>query len=289
MSGLTAERRFGVYEKALPPGSWEEMLDSAQEAGYDFVEMSVDESSDRLARLSWGPAERKAVLDAIRRVGPPIYSLCLSAHRRFGLGSRDVDVRLRAAQILDQALALASDVGARVVQVAGYHAYYEPTDPAARARYVDGLRHGAALAAQRGVMLGIENIDTTDMASGSDCLRLCTDVDSPWFRVYPDVGNFAVHGLDVTAELRRVASCAVGLHLKDARLGEPRRVPFGAGTVPFDSVFRELSRLPYAGPLTVEMWNDDPATAGPAAAAALTWLKDTMRRNSGAVAGKECA
>ena len=126
-------------------------------------------------------------------------------------------------------------------------------------------------------MLGVENIDTKDVASADDCLALCAEVDSPWFQVYPDVGNFAVHGLDVTAEVSRVAEVAVGLHLKDALLGEPRRVPFGSGLVPFDAVFARTAGLPYAGPLTVEMWNDDPATASQTAADALNWIKDTIR------------
>ena len=35
----------GVYEKAFPAEySWEQILTSAKQAGYDFVEMSIDES-----------------------------------------------------------------------------------------------------------------------------------------------------------------------------------------------------------------------------------------------------
>ena len=36
---------IGIYEKALPySGTWRERLAMAHEAGFDFVEMSVDES-----------------------------------------------------------------------------------------------------------------------------------------------------------------------------------------------------------------------------------------------------
>jgi L-ribulose-5-phosphate 3-epimerase len=42
----------GLYEKALPVGSsWEERLVSAAKAGYDFIDISIDESAMRLARL----------------------------------------------------------------------------------------------------------------------------------------------------------------------------------------------------------------------------------------------
>ena len=44
----------GLYEKALPPElSWEERLAAAGQAGYDFIDISIDESDERLARLDW--------------------------------------------------------------------------------------------------------------------------------------------------------------------------------------------------------------------------------------------
>ncbi|NTV38191.1 MAG: NAD(P)-binding protein, partial [Anaerolineales bacterium] len=71
---------------------------------------------------------------------------------------------------------------------------------------------------------------------------------SPWFQVYPDVGNLGEHGLDVLAELDRGRGHLVGIHVKDTRPGEPRRVPFGQGIVPFVDAFRKLAELRYAGP-----------------------------------------
>ncbi len=50
---------LGIYEKALPKHlSWPERLALAKACGFDFVEMSVDESDERLARLSWSKAQR---------------------------------------------------------------------------------------------------------------------------------------------------------------------------------------------------------------------------------------
>jgi predicted hexulose-6-phosphate isomerase len=268
-----SERRFGIYEKALRPAKWPEMLDDARSAGYDFVEMSIDESDERLARLKWSTAERRKLASACEEAGVPIYSICLSGHRRHGLGSADPAVRHRADRMLDQASGLAADLGIRLIQIAGYHAYYEPSDPLARMRYVAGLQAGLALAAQRGVMLAIENIDTVDTASAEDVLALVDEINSPWFQIYPDVGNFAVHGLDVPGNVGKVAPHAVGMHLKDARPGQPRRVAFGQGSVPWGRVFGVLGRSGYLGPLTVEMWNDDPDTATAQAADALTWIK----------------
>jgi predicted hexulose-6-phosphate isomerase len=269
-------RLFGIYEKALPSTSWADQLTTARDCGFDYVELSIDESDARLARLEWSPAQRKEAAAISRELAVPIFSICLSAHRRFGLGSSDPGVRARALQLLDDAVGFAADLGVRVVQIAGYHAYYEASDDGARDRYVDGLRWGAALAAQHGVMLAVENIDTSDMASADDVLELLDDVPSPWFQSYPDVGNFAVHALPVAANTTAVVPSAVGFHLKDARPGEPRRVPFGTGTVPFADVFRALAESRYRGPFTLEMWNDDSSTAAAVITDALLWIKDLM-------------
>jgi L-ribulose-5-phosphate 3-epimerase UlaE len=36
-------------------------------------------------------------------------------------------------------------------------------------------------------------------------------------------------------------------------------VPFGRGIVPFVDAFRKLAEMGYAGPVMLEMWNDDSA------------------------------
>ena len=43
---------LGLYEKSMPSElTWAERLQAAKDAGFDYVEMSVDESDARLARL----------------------------------------------------------------------------------------------------------------------------------------------------------------------------------------------------------------------------------------------
>ena len=43
---------LGLYEKAMPGNlTMAEKLTAAREAGYDYLEMSVDETDEKLARL----------------------------------------------------------------------------------------------------------------------------------------------------------------------------------------------------------------------------------------------
>lgn len=44
--------QLGLYEKAIPAGlSWDEKLEVARKLNYGYVELSIDETNDKLARL----------------------------------------------------------------------------------------------------------------------------------------------------------------------------------------------------------------------------------------------
>lgn len=269
--------RLGVYEKALPLAvTWSERLELARRLGFDYVELSIDESDARLARLDAGSAERREIRRATQDSGVPLFSLCLSAHRRHALGSASAATRERAHEIFEGAIDLAVELGARLIQVAGYYVYYEDETPASAERYVEGLDRALGYAARSGVMLGVENMDTLGLGSLTEGVRLLERLGSPWLQLYPDVGNLIERGFDPVAELDAARGHMVALHVKDARPGEPRRVPFGAGGVPFVPVFAGLAAVRYAGPVLVEMWNDDDADAPRTLADARTWVLARM-------------
>src|SRR5512139_2864649 len=139
----------GLYEKALPAElGWEERLAAAGQAGYDFVEISIDESDERLGRLDWSAAERSALRRSIENTGVRIMTMCLSGHRKYPLGSHSPELRRQGLEILRKAIAFAGDIGLRVVQVMGYDVFYEPSDGETRVNFIDGLRLGAVWAEQ---------------------------------------------------------------------------------------------------------------------------------------------
>jgi L-ribulose-5-phosphate 3-epimerase len=134
-------------------------------------------------------------------------------------------------------------------------------------------------------MLGVENMDTVGVASLREGLDLLDRVGSPWLQLYPDLGNLIERGHDPLAELDLARGRMVALHAKDARPGEPRRVPFGAGGVPFADAFARLSAGGYAGPVMVEMWNDDAPDAVQRLADARAWVAGRLREGGFDVAG----
>jgi len=256
-----ADIKLGIYEKALPHGlDWRGRLDAAGRLGFDFVEMSVDETDERLARLQWSLPERKAFREAVADSGVGVPSMCLSGHRRFPLGSRDPAVRQRADCIMRDAIRLSVDLGIRTIQLAGYDVYYEEGGEDTRAMFVDGLRHALDLAARENVMLAMEIMDHPLQSSIVKFLKLRAELRSPWFTVYPDLGNLSAWGNDVAGELELGIEQIVALHLKDTLAVTPdfpgkfKEVPFGEGCVDFAAAFRVLERLHYRGPFLVEMW-----------------------------------
>jgi L-ribulose-5-phosphate 3-epimerase len=247
----------GIYEKALPTDvSWEERLTLAAQAGYDFVEISVDESDARLERLYWPEQKRIALRRAIENTGVPIMTMCLSGHRKYPLGSASAETRERALDIFRRAVAFAADIGLRIVQVMGYDVFYEPANERTAARFMAGLEQGVRWAGEAGVMLGLENVDREFVDSVGKGMRFVRQINSPWFHLYPDVGNLVAAGYSPLEQLPLAQGHIVAVHVKDTLPGVVRGVPFEEGHVPFIETFRTLAEVGFSGPMTVEMWAD---------------------------------
>ena len=275
---------IGIYEKALPKDfDWPRRFAAAREAGYDFVEISIDETPERLARLEMPLAERLALHRAAREAGVALPSMCLSGHRKMPFGSADPALRAAAADLVRRAIDFALDTGIRVIQLAGYDVYYEAAVRETRGRFLDGLRAALELAARHQVMLAVEIMDTSFMNSITKYLALQRELNSPWFRVYPDLGNLSAWGNDVAAELAAGAGHIVGVHVKETRpvgpgfAGQFRDVPFGEGGVDFVHCFQSLRRIGYSGPWLVEMWTEKAVDPLAEIRRARQWVGERMR------------
>ena len=132
--------RLGLYEKAMPAGlDFKALLTGARDAGFDFMEISIDETEARLSRLDWTTAQRTALLAQMRDIGLPIRTMCLSGHRKYPLGSHDPEIRARGIEIFEKAVELSNDLGIRIIQLAGYDVYYEEGDEKTRGMFLENL------------------------------------------------------------------------------------------------------------------------------------------------------
>jgi L-ribulose-5-phosphate 3-epimerase len=272
---------IGVYEKAFPSDfSWEQILTSARQAGYDFVEMSIDESSERLDRLNWSHADRASLRQAIFDTDMPIWGMGVSAHRKFPLGSVSSELRQKGLDILYQSIELAADLGVKVIQIMGYDAFYEPSNTDTQARYLEGLRTGIDWASAAGVLLALENGDSLLVDSVEKAMRFVNTLNSPWFQVYPDIGNMTAAGYSPLEQLPLTEGHLVGVHVKDTRPGELRGVPLGQGAVKFQETFQLLAQMGFSGPYVMEMWAHLDPTGDPIGSATRSraildgWISD---------------
>lgn len=248
---------LGLYEKALPPElTWPERLTTAARIGYDFVEISIDDSDERIARLEWGAAERSALRDAVLSTGVQIKSLSLSAHRRFPLGSRSPSTRERGLDIFKKTIDFCCDTGIRFILVAGSDVYYEDSDEGTLNRFREGLHRGLEWASAAGVLLALENWDVPCADSVHKVMEYVHHFNSPWFQHYVDIGNLAFARYDVVSELDAGRGHYAAVHVKDTVPGQLRYVPVGEGVVPFVDAFARLAELDFQGPMVLELWTE---------------------------------
>lgn len=243
--------------------SWVKRLELAKELGFDFVEMSIDETDERLERLNWSDNKIVEVYQATLKTEIGIYSICLSGHRRFPFGSADPSKREKALGIMQKAVDLASKLGVRNIQLAGYDVYYEEKTDLSREYFIENLKKAVDMAAEKQIMLSIEIMDDPFINSLKKFKQIKKQINSPWLQVYPDIGNLSAWPEnDSGHELELGIENIVAIHLKDTVNvtkdfpGKFKEVPWGEGDVDFLGNLKTLKRLGYEGTFLMEMWSE---------------------------------
>ena len=250
---------IGLYEKAIPKTmSWSEKLLCAKDCNYDFLEISIDETEDKLSRLNWTKEQRREMLDLMRNLDLPIRSMCLSAHRKYPFGASDKAVRDRGMEIMEKAISFADDLGIRIIQLAGYDVYYEEGNEKSRERFIENLEKATKMAATRGILMGFETMETEFMNTTEKAMQYVNLIGSPYLGVYPDSGNLTnaslLYNKSVAEDLETGRGHIVAMHLKETLPGVFREVPFLTGHVDFEGVIRKARDLGVRRFVT-EMWD----------------------------------
>lgn len=254
---------LGLYEKAMPEElNWKEKLETAKATGYDFVEISIDETDEKLARLDWSKEERRELVDLMYQIGVPIRTMCLSGHRKYPIGSNDPKICARGMEIMEKAIQLADDLGIRIIQLAGYDVYYEESTSETVQRFGENLKKCERMAARAGIVLGFETMETEFMNTVEKAMRYVNKIDSPYLGVYPDMGNITnaakEYGTDVLEDIRTGTGHLDAVHLKETVPGVFREVRFGTGHVDFPSVIHETWKAGVRRYVTEFWYTGDP-------------------------------
>ena len=252
------KRPLGIYEKALPNDfTWLEKMQAAKQAGFDYIEISIDESDERLARLDWSDEKIEEIRSYMKETGIIIPSMCLSGHRRFPFGSKNKETRDKAFEIMEKGIILAQKLGVRVIQLATYDVYYEESDEETKVLFLEGMKKSVEMASHAGVILAMEIMDTPFVGTILRAMHYIKEIRSPYFKIYPDMGKLTQFSADVESEFELGISETVAIHVKETNPGVFKCVPFGEGTVRFTDIFKKLKDLNYTGMFLIEMWADN--------------------------------
>lgn len=239
---------LGLYEKSMPQNlTWREKLLTAKQAGYDFLEISIDETDEKLSRLDMTQEERMGLISIMNGIGMPVRTMCLSGHRKYPIGSNVPEVCDKGMEIMEKAIILAEDLGVRIIQLAGYDVYCEESSQETKARFLNNIKRATEIAARAGVMLGFETMETEFMNTVQKAMSYVKLVNSSYLCIYPDIGNITnaafTYGTDVLKDLQSGSGHLAAVHLKETIPGKFREIPFGTGHVNFEETIRKAWEL----------------------------------------------
>lgn len=250
---------IGLYEKAMRNTlTWKEKLQCAKECGYDYLEISIDATEEKINRIYMDTEEKREIMEAIFDTGIPIGSMSVSALTKYALGDPDQAVRDRGMEIAEKSIQLSSALGVRTVMIPGYDIYYGESTIETKRYFLENIRKIAEIAAREGILVGFETMENNFMNTTGKAVQYVNMVDSAYLKIYPDAGNITNAAVanrhDVCEDLSLGKGKLIALHLKETKPDVYREVPFLTGHVEFERIINTAWKLGVRRYVT-ELWD----------------------------------
>lgn len=250
---------IGLYEKAIRNTlSWKEKLQCAKECGYDYLEISIDATEEKINRIYMDTEEKREIMEAIFDTGIPIGSMSVSALTKYALGDTKEAVRERAMLIAEKSIELASALGVRTVMIPGYDIYYGESTVETKRYFLENVKKIAEIAEREGILVGFETMENNFMNTTGKAVQYVNMVDSAYLKIYPDAGNITNAAVsnqhDVCEDLSLGKGKLIALHLKETKPNVFREVPFLTGHVEFERIIHTAWQLGVRRYVT-ELWD----------------------------------
>jgi len=267
---------LGLYEKSISPRlCWEDKFKIIKDAGYDYFEIAIDATPEKLSRLE-DRGEQLRIRRASEALDTPLYTMAFTANRFFPLGSEDDEIRAEGTRLCMRALDFASFVGARTVNIASYDEYEKPRNLNTEGHFLRSLKRCVDHAAIRGVIISLETMDSPFMDTTRKALQYVRAIDSAFLQIGVDPGNIHGMGRNPVTDIPIGGKHIVEVEFKDTRPGVVRDIFFGEGTLDFEACFKMLHEIEYQGFLAAEMWYHEGAEKQPDIYKAREFLKAKM-------------
>lgn len=250
---------IGLYEKAMRNTlTWKEKLQCAKECGYDYLEISIDATEEKINRIYMDTEEKREIMEAIFDTGIPIGSMSVSALTKYALGDPDQAVRDRGMKIAEKSIQLSSALGVRTVMIPGYDIYYGESTIETKRYFLENIRKIAEIAEREGILVGFETMENNFMNTTGKAVQYVNMVDSAYLKIYPDAGNITNAAVanrhDVCEDLSLGKGKLIALHLKETKPDVYREVPFLTGHVEFERIINTAWKLGVRRYVT-ELWD----------------------------------
>jgi L-ribulose-5-phosphate 3-epimerase len=230
-----------MYEKAVPETySLSEMLKIGKDTGYDFFEISIDRTKERIERL-FDKDLCKKLVHSIEKTDFLIGSMCLSALGTYTLGNSDKEIEKKALNIFYHAVDFAERLGIRIIQIPACDVpknatHTEETDR----KFIENLQRAIEYSSAHSVMIGLENMEDSYMDKVEKCMRIVQRFNSPYFCLYPDSGNIVsaskLYKTDIYSDMISGRNKYCAFHLKETKPGKYGGLFYGDGHVDFQNI-----------------------------------------------------
>lgn len=238
--------RVSCCTYALVHRSAEETMKIVADAGFKKIDLL-----GKAPHLSLDPAETDPV--QIQSLAQKYGLQMANLGTYVGGGFTNPDPALQAQELarVQRAIDLAVFFGARSIRF--FRVSAPEDDPTFLNRIIPWFKRSAEYAAEKKILLGIENHGGGITGSPEILKRLFDQIGSTYLGLLYDPCNYVQKNADYRAALELLKDHVIHVHFKDA-VSVPtfKRVMFGEGEVDFKWVVTRLDALGYAGDLALE-------------------------------------
>lgn len=271
---------LGIYEKGIPLSvNWYEKFKIAKDAGFDYIELSIDGKPSRLNRLDWDDGTISAIKDLSQAFSMPFRTMALSANRFYPLG--DGFLFAEGIEIVKKAIVLARKLDIPVIQIAPYDVYQKESTLETRNRFTTSLKELLEFARKYQITLAMEVLeDVLHFSKVSLCTAYIQEMNHPNLMLYADTGNVAYNGFNVAEDLFSDCGKIIACHLKDAIIHNEHNIPYGTGLVDFNACLKYFKQINYAGTFTAEVWCEEDLDFIPKLKEIQTFLRNKIKEEN---------
>ncbi len=251
----------GISIWSFPAGSLAESFALAADAGFEGVEVALDEAAGEIT-LASTEKELREVKKQATESGIELYSVASGLYWNYFLNDTDEAIRSKAQDIVKKQLETAAILGCDSILVIPGCVNAEFAAPGKVMDYetcynrsLESIMKVKQYAEEYKVNIGLENVWNKFLLSPVEMRDFIDKIGSDYVGSYLDIGNTLANGFP-EHWIRTLGNRIKKVHFKDYRTeagGLHGFVDLLAGDVNYPAVMEELKRAGYDGWVTAEM------------------------------------